>query len=281
MSPLIDIGANLVHASFQSDREAVIDRAVAAGVAQIVVTGTSLPDSRAAADLARAHPGRLWATAGIHPHDAKRCDTDTIPALQALAERPEVLAIGECGLDFNRDFSPRADQVACFRDQVALALELGMPLFLHERDAHSAFLDVLDAHGDRLPPAVVHCFTGSSAELEAYLERGFYIGITGWICDERRGLHLRELVGRIPLDRILVETDAPFLLPRDLRPRPKRHRNEPAFLPHIVRAIADCTGRTVAAVATDTSANARRFFGLAEELVEETAATDAESERVL
>lgn len=260
--PLIDIGANLVHPSFDADREAVIERATAAGVAAMVVTGTSVADSQAAADLARAWPGRLYATAGVHPHDAKRCDTETIPALRALAERPEVRAIGECGLDFNRDFSPRAEQVACFQNQVALAVELGMPLFLHERDAHSVFLAVLDAHGDRLPAAVVHCFTGSSAELEAYLERDLYIGITGWICDERRGLHLRELVGRIPSDRLLVETDAPFLLPRDLRPRPRQHRNEPAFLPHIVQAIAQCAGRPNEQVAAETYTNAWRFFRL-------------------
>lgn len=261
-SQLVDIGVNLGHRSFERDRRLVIERAAAAGVETLVVTGTSVEGSGKAADLARANPG-LFATAGVHPHDAKHCDETTVERLRALAARPEVVAIGECGLDYNRDFSPRPVQDRWFEAQVALAAELGLPLFLHERDAHARFVEILEPYRAKLTAAVVHCFTGTAAELDAYLALGLHIGITGWICDERRGRHLRDLVRRIPLDRLMVETDAPFLAPRDMRPQPPDRRNEPAFLPHVVRTIAECRGETYDAIARATTATARAFFALA------------------
>ena len=142
-----------------------------------------------------------------------------------------------------------------------LAVELGLPVFMHERDAHHAFLDVLTPHLSDLAGGVVHCFTGTEAALRAYLELGLYVGITGWICDERRGLDLRAAVRHIPLDRILVETDAPYLTPRDLRPKPKGGRNEPAFLPHILRTVAECMGVSTDILAQSTAENSRRLFG--------------------
>ncbi len=257
---LVDIGVNLGHRSFAGDREAVIARAVAAGVRTMICTGTSVRSSQDALVLARSRPGVLYATAGVHPHDASRCDAHTIDALRALAERPEVVAIGECGLDFNRDFSPRPVQVEWFRRQVALAKQLALPLFLHERDAAGAFLEVLDAERPAPETVVVHCFTGDEPTLREYLRRGYNIGITGWICDERRGLHLRALVKQIAGDRLLIETDAPFLTPRDLRPKPAAGRNEPAFLPHVLREIARCRGEDPEQLAASTTANARRVF---------------------
>ena len=257
---LVDIGVNLAHRSFAGDREAVIGRALAAGVRTMIVTGTSLRASQEARRLAAGHPGALYATAGVHPHDAKHCDEQTIAGLRALAAAPSVVAIGECGLDFNRDFSPRPVQVEWFRRQLELAKELGLPVFLHERDAATAFLEVLDAVAPEPAQVVVHCFTGDGPTLQQYLRRGYNIGITGWICDERRGEHLRALVHTIPLDRLLVETDAPFLTPRDLRPKPAAGRNEPAFLPHVLRAIAAARGEAPGAVAAATTSNARRVF---------------------
>ncbi len=257
---LVDIGVNLAHRSFAGDREAVIGRALAAGVRTMLVTGTNLRASQEALRLAEGHPGALYATAGVHPHDAKHCDAHTIAGLRALALAPSVVAIGECGLDFNRDFSPRPVQVEWFRKQLELAKELGLPLFLHERDAATAFLEVLDAVAPEPAQVVVHCFTGDGPTLQQYLRRGYNIGVTGWICDERRGEHLRALVRTIPLDRLLVETDAPFLTPRDLRPKPAAGRNEPAFLPHVLRAIANARGEAPEAVAAATTRNARRVF---------------------
>jgi TatD DNase family protein len=257
---LVDIGANLTHASFRDDLAEVIGRARDAGVTQIMVTGTTVSESREAAHIAEGFG--LYATAGVHPHHARDCGAQTIPGLRALAANPRVRAIGECGLDFNRNYSPHPDQEKWFVAQLELGLELGMPLFLHSRDAHPRFAEILKSHS--VNRAVAHCFTGGREELRSYLDLGLYIGITGWICDERRGAHLVELVREIPPDRLLLETDAPYLTPRDLRPQPRARRNEPAFLAHIARAVARALGRPLEAVAAETARNARVFFGLDE-----------------
>lgn len=260
MMTLIDIGANLTHDSFAADRGAVLARAEAAGVAGMVVTGSSLPCSRAALALVQAHPEALRCTAGVHPHHAAHQPSSALTELAALWEAPEVVAVGETGLDFFRDFSPRSEQERVFEWHLEQAARTGLPLFLHERDAHARFLPMIRACRDLLGDAVVHCFTGDRAALYAYLDLGLYIGITGWICDARRGAHLLELVGDIPAERLMIETDSPYLLPRDLRPRPRDGRNEPAFLPHVLAAVARARGDDPALLAQQTSANARRFF---------------------
>jgi TatD DNase family protein len=257
---LIDIGANLTHESFRADFDAVLDRARRHGVGRIVVTGASAGGSRAALELAREHPGFLYATAGVHPHHAHEVDDATLALLRELAAEPEVRAVGETGLDYYRNFSPHAAQIAAFERQLAIAIDTGKPLFLHQRDAHADFIACLDNVRGRIARAVVHCFTGERDELVAYLDRGFHIGITGWISDERRGLHLRELVKLIPADRLMIETDAPYLLPRDLHPRPSHRRNEPMYLAHVCAAVAAARGETVEAVAASTTATARAFF---------------------
>jgi TatD DNase family protein len=218
-------------------------------------------ESRRALALSASHE-LLFATAGVHPHHARDCDSSTIPALAELAKQPRVVAIGECGLDFNRNYSPHPDQEKWFVAQLELGIEIGKPLFLHSRDAHPRFSRILSS----LKPkkAVAHCFTGERDELKAYLDLGLYIGITGWICDERRGKHLVELVREIPRDRLLLETDAPYLTPRDLRPQPKARRNEPAFLPHILGAVARALGRPAEEIAAETSRNAAELFSLHE-----------------
>ena len=258
---LVDIGANLTHPAFHDDLPAVLARAHDAGVQSILVTGTSVAESRRALEFSEAHPHAIYATAGVHPHHARECDDATIPALRELARHPRVVAIGECGLDFNRNYSPHPDQEKWFAAQVELACELGKPLFLHSRDAREKFVEVIKQFKN-LPPAVAHCFTGEKAELHAYLDLGLHIGITGWICDERRGRHLLELVKDIPADRLLLETDSPYLTPRDLHPQPRARRNEPAHLPHILRTVAKALGKSPEQIAGDTTRNARAFFGL-------------------
>jgi len=258
---LVDIGANLTHPAFHGDLPAVLARARAAGVDAIVVTGTSVAESTGALQLAAAHPDSVYCTAGVHPHHARECDGSTLPALRVLARQARVVALGECGLDFNRNYSPHPDQEKWFAAQVELACELQKPLFLHSRDAQDPFTQVLKQFRN-LPPAVAHCFTGDRAELHAYLDLGLHIGITGWICDERRGAHLLQLVRDVPADRLMLETDSPYLTPRDMRPQPKARRNEPSFLPHILRAVARSAGKSVEAVADETTRNARAFFGL-------------------
>ncbi|MCD9031916.1 TatD family hydrolase [Luteimonas sp. Y-2-2-4F] len=262
--PLIDIGANLTHDSFDRDRAAVLERARAAGVTRMVVTGASREHSHRALALAQAHPGVLYATAGVHPHHATEYTEECDAELRALHAHPEVVAVGECGLDYFRDFSPRPAQRRAFERQLQIAADTGKPLFLHQRDAHADFLAMMREFDGRLGPAVVHCFTGTREELFAYLDRDWHIGITGWLCDERRGAHLRELAPHIPAQRLMVETDAPYLPPRTLRPPPKDRRNEPAFLPHIVDELARDRGEDPAATAAATTATATAFFGLPE-----------------
>lgn len=262
--PLIDIGANLSHDSFDDDRQEVIDAAVEAGVSRMIVTGASEAGSRKAAEVAAAWPDRLWSTAGVHPHMAREYNKGVTDTLRELAQRPEVVSLGECGLDYFRNFSDPTDQESAFRAQLELACELGYPVFLHQRDAHERFMEILRPYLVDLPRAVVHCFTGTEEELEAYLAEDLYIGITGWICDERRGLHLREIVHRVPADRIMLETDAPYLLPRDLKPRPRTRRNEPRWLPHILAAVAEARGEAPETLARNATANTERFFGLRE-----------------
>jgi TatD DNase family protein len=259
---LIDIGANLTHESFRADFDAVLQRARAHSVDRIVVTGASAGGSRAAQALARQHPDFLHATAGVHPHHAHEYDDATDALLRELVASVEVKAVGETGLDYFRNYSPHAAQIDAFERQLAIAIDCGKPLFLHQRDAHADFIACLDQVKGRIGRAVVHCFTGERDELIAYLDRGFHIGITGWICDERRGQHLRELVRLIPADRLMIETDAPYLLPRDIKPKPSHRRNEPMYLDHVCAAVALARGEDVEVTAALTSANARSFFDL-------------------
>ena len=253
---MIDVGANLTHSSFRDDLEAVVARARGAGVSTLIVTGTSVAESREAARIAEQFD--LFSTVGIHPHHAK--DFKNTDELRSIASHPRVVAIGECGLDFNRNYSPHPAQEDCFTAQIELGLSLQKPLFFHSRDAHPRFSQIVKSM--KVEKAVAHCFTGERDELRSYLDLGLHVGITGWICDERRGKHLLELVREIPRDQLLLETDAPYLTPRDMKPQPKARRNEPAFLPHILKTVARALGREPEEVAAETTRNARALFGL-------------------
>jgi TatD DNase family protein len=259
---LIDIGANLAHDSFDDDRDSVLERAFAAGVGTIVITGSSDTSNQQAAALAASRPGQLYATAGVHPHHATDYTDASDRLIRNLIEQDAVVAVGECGLDYFRNFSPRDAQLNAFRRQLEIAKESGLPVFLHQRDAHDDFVDVLEPALPDLSRAVAHCFTGESESLREYVALGLYIGITGWICDERRGKHLYDIVPVIPDDRLLIETDAPYLLPRTLQPKPKSRRNEPAYLTEVLNVVAEARGQSIEHVAEITTANARRFFSL-------------------
>ena len=257
---LIDIGCNLTHDSFDVDRERVIEAAFQAGVSQMIVTGASAQGSEQALQLATEWPQKLFATAGVHPHRASTYDSETDQLLRDLAGRSEVVAIGETGLDYFRDFSPREAQRSSFKQQIQIAIETGLPFFLHQRDAHEDFIAILKEHRDQLSEVVVHCFTGSKAELHECLDLDCYIGITGWICDERRGTHMKEYLGDIPSNRLMIETDSPYLKPRNLRPKIKSHRNEPRLLPWILGTLAACRNQHPVELAEATTRNARTFF---------------------
>jgi TatD DNase family protein len=238
---LIDIGVNLTNKRFDKDRDELIIRAKNQGVEKLLITGTSVHESQQALALCQYYqqifPHTLFSTAGVHPHDADGVNDDYLAQLIQLAEQPEVKAIGECGLDFNRNFSAPEQQLKVFKEQIGLAAELNMPLFLHQRDAFSPWFAALKPFFHRIPAMVAHCFTGNKVELEQCIAANMYIGITGWLCDDRRGKELQDIIKLIPLNRLLIETDAPYLTPRTIRPRPKSSRNEPSYLPYTVHYI--------------------------------------------
>ncbi len=263
---MIDVGVNLTNKRFNKDRTELIARAKNIGVERLVITGTSVNESQNALTLCQNYqqqfPNTLYATAGVHPHDADGVSENYLTQLTLLAEQPEIKAIGECGLDFNRNFSAPEQQLIVFREQISLAKQLRLPLFLHQRDAFQSWFDELKPFIDQVPAMIAHCFTGNKCELEQCIDAGMYIGITGWICDERRGQALQEIVNLVPVDRLLVETDAPYLTPRTIKPKPKSSRNEPSYLPFIIEKIAAITALDPNEIACQTSMNAQRAFNL-------------------
>lgn len=272
---LTDICVNLHSRQFRDAADQVLRRAYLANVRQCLFVATDLESASALTEA--SDTGKLTGpdlpdyklTAGVHPHDADDLPSDWIEQLRAIAKHPRVCAIGEAGLDFNRNFSGRDNQLHCFKQQIDLAVELGLPLIVHDRESDGQVAQCLDAV--TTPPAVViHCFTGSEDDLWRYLGAGYFIGITGWITDQQRGHGLRDLVSNIPLDRLLVETDAPYLKPHNvpddwhrshgLSSRFKR-RCEPAHLPYVAATIAECMNVSLPEVVEATSRNAARVFG--------------------
>ena len=277
MRGLVDIGANLLHAQFDQDRIDVLTRARTAGIDRLIITATNLEAAVGAISYlstlqTRTDVPLLHTTVGIHPHDAAQAAPDWQRRVTVLAEHADVVAIGETGLDFNRNFSPTGDQRDVFGGQIDIANALDRPLFVHDRESHGEVLRMLKERGTPPHNVVIHCFTGTAQELDDYLAAGYWIGITGWVCDRRRGGSLRGLVPRIPLNRLLIETDAPFLLPhdlpRDLMHPPKGRRNESAYLPHIAATLADLLQVPLATLIDATTINALRFFRLPSEAVD-------------
>ena len=253
-----DIGVNLTSGRFSQDLPQVIERAHQAGVTGVLITGTDVRQSSQALELAKQWD--CFATAGVHPHYAAQASGDYLSGLRELAADPRVRAIGECGLDFNRNFSSRQDQLRVFEQQLELAVELKLPVFLHQRDAFDEQLHLLRRYRAGLTGGVAHCFTGDRVQMEAYLELDLYIGVTGWLCDDRRGASLREAVRYLPPERLLLETDAPYLAPRNVRPRIER--NEPCHLPLIGEELARIRQQDPALIARQSFANACALFNL-------------------
>jgi TatD DNase family protein len=267
---LIDIGANLTHESFENDFEQVVAEAKSAKLSHIILTGTDLATSKSAQKMATKQPDFFSCTVGFHPHIATSVSAIDLASAKTLSCADHVVAIGETGLEFNRYFSAKEDQLRSFEHHLHLGAELQQPVFLHQRDAHDEFFPLLQKYRPNLVGGVVHCFTDTAQALHDYLELDMYIGITGWICDERRGRELQRAVGKIPQDRLLIETDSPYLLPRSLHPKPKSRRNEPAHLIEVAKSIALHSGRELDDVVRCSTENAVRLFRLPVSLSLET-----------
>ena len=274
---MIDICVNLQNGQFSEDLFMVLKRAHHAGVKGILgcATDLNLAERNVALcteSLKRPNLPQLLSTAGVHPHDAETWKDSDGPRLAALCESTWVRAVGECGLDFNRNFSAPKAQRKAFQAQIDVACQVQKPLFVHDRDSNGEVFQSLMAQG-QLPPVVIHCFTGSADELDNYLGAGFYIGITGWLCDAERGQTLRELVTRIPDNQLLIETDAPFLRPHNApandqlftdayaASRQNRRRNEPALLSYVAAVLAEQRQQSPAQLAELCTANANTLFG--------------------
>lgn len=282
---IIDIGANLAHESYSHDLPAVLERATAAGVSAMILTGADEASIEQNIAIMERYSGDarmplLRATAGFHPHDAGQWTSATERLLREVLTRKDSVAVGECGLDFFRDFTPRDQQRRAFESQLALAAEFGLPVFLHERDAAPEMLDMLTQWRDDISRAVVHCFTGERKTLYRYLDLDLHIGITGWICDERRGHHLHPLVKEIPHNRLMIETDCPYLLPRDLPTslKTKTRRNEPALLTWICHTIARLVDEPEEVLAQRTTQTAADFFSLPQQALQLPALAQASQE---
>ncbi len=258
---LFDSHCHLDDPVFQPDFDAVLARAARNGVAAMLIAGVNENTSRRAVGLAAAHDG-IFASVGVHPHDAAGCSDETLAALTELAANPGVRAWGEIGLDFNRMYSPVQEQERWLERQLETAIDLGLPVIFHERDSGGRLIEMLQGCHARLAGAVVHCFSGTAAELRRYLDFGFHIGVTGIVTMQKRGAELRGLVLAIPDDRLLIETDAPYLTPAPEKNR--RRRNEPAFVRHVLFKLAEVRGTDPETLARQTWRNTCRLFGVAQ-----------------
>jgi TatD DNase family protein len=253
---MIDTHCHLSHADFDPDREAVIARCWAEGVTGILEVGYSAATSRRAVDLARAHPHRIRAAVGIHPHEAGRAGEEDFAAVRALSTEPEVVAIGETGLDFYRDWAPRDRQEDLFRRTVRFSLERGLPLVIHDRDAHEEILAILAEEGRGRARGIFHCFSGDQDVARRAVDLGFYLGLGGGITYLNPRKKKGRMLGELPLDRILLETDAPWLAPDP----EKGARNDPTRLPRVVARLALAQGVSEREIIARTSENAARLF---------------------
>ena len=252
---MFDIGANLTSSHFSDDLDSVLDESFEAGVKKICITSSNLQDVRNAKKITERNRN-LYYSVGFHPHNAKDFKIEFLKEMSIYLDDPRAICLGEMGLDFNRNFSSREEQILCFESQLSLANSINKPLFLHQRDAHEEFLSILDNYklNQKL---IVHCFTGNLSELEDYLKRDFYIGITGWVCDLKRGLDLRECINHIPQDKLLIETDSPYLSPRK-----KIRRNEPKFLIDVAEEVARLRQQTKESIVKSSYENSLNFFNL-------------------
>jgi len=256
---LFDSHCHLDDKSYNRDLDEVIERARHAGVMQMMTIGVNKKTSARAVKLAESHPG-VYASVGVHPHDVKNCRESVIEDLKRLADNPKVRAWGEIGLDFNRMYSPREDQEKWFRKQLEVAGELKLPMIFHERDSEGRFLETLKSHAANALEGVVHCFSGDQNELEHYLNLGLYIGITGILTIKGRGTRLRKLVPIIPADRLVVETDAPYLVPAPEKNQCRR--NEPAFVKSVMLKLAEARKEDPDQLAGTILHNTCRLYGL-------------------
>ena len=260
MAGFIDIACNFTHESFKHNLDEVINNAEQEGVEKFVLLCASLADIDPIKVIQNNAPEKYFISAGIHPHHATEILEINHDALLNKLKSISPNAIGETGLDYFRNISPPNIQKKSFGMHIEIAKELSLPLYLHQRDAHGDFIRIIKENISNFPKFVVHCFTGTQVELDEYLELGAYIGLTGWICDAKRNNDLRKSIKNIPIEKMMIETDSPYLIPKNLMVKPKKNVNEPKYLPHIANEICELTGYDLEELKSATSNNAIKFF---------------------
>ena len=260
-SGLIDIGANLTHPQLYNQLDEIVSNIIASETDSVIITSSTIEDTIIALDIIEKYPKIFYTTAGYHPHNAKDFNIEHIKLITSYCKNNKVVAIGECGLDYYRKYSSIEQQIFCFENHLMIAKDNNMPIFLHERNAHLDFISILKKYKNDIDRVVVHCFTGEKNELKAYLDIGCYIGITGWISDITRGKHLHDLIKYIPEDRLMIETDSPYLTPKNL---PFKHDgiNQPSYLNYIAETIAGCLNRDSRYVKDKIINNTKKFFSI-------------------
>ena len=262
MNRYFDIALNLASDRFSGERDKVIADALIHNVNYFNIVCSSLNELDFVKDLNDRYKQNSCFTLGVHPHNANELNGDSLKSLKDSIKMHQPSAVGETGLDFFRNLSTFENQLNAFEQQIILSIENNLPLFLHQREAHDDFIKVIDKYISDIPRGVVHCFTGTQSQLDDYLERDLYVGLTGWICDERRNKDLRESIKNIPIDRLMIETDAPYLIPRNLEMKPKNNRNEPQFLPHIANEVAALMNIDEDRFNKQVLNNSKSFFGI-------------------
>ena len=260
MSELFDIACNFSSNRYDNDLDEVIKNAKNNNVTKFLVVSASINDVDKIYSIYQKYKSDCFFTVGTHPHHANEINAESMKKMRILVQDLKPSSVGETGLDFFRNLSTLEEQIFAFEEQIKLSIEFNKPLFLHQRDAHDEFIKIIMKYKNDINKAVVHCFTGTQKQLDSYLNLGFYIGLTGWICDERRNVELRKSIKNIPLDRLMIETDSPYLIPRNLIIKPKNNRNEPSYLPHIAREIADIINIDLSKLIDITYKNSISFF---------------------
>ena len=260
MHEIADIACNFTSDRFDNDLDEVIDRAIANHITKFGLICSRLRDIDKLLEIYNRYSKNMFFTIGVHPHHANEINAEYLEKLKEVINKNNPHAIGETGLDFFRNLSTYEEQMYAFEEQIKIAIDTNKPLFLHQRDSHEDFIKILRKYSSDISKAVVHCFTGTQSQLDDYLELDCFIGVTGWICDEKRNVELRKTIKNIPLSKLMIETDCPYLIPKNLLDKPKNNRNEPSYLNHIVTEISILLDTDEEDIRNESFKNTLSFF---------------------
>ena len=260
MHEIADIACNFTSDRFDNDLDEVINQAIVNNITKFGLICSRLSDIEKLLEIYNRYSKDMFFTIGVHPHHANEINEEYLKKLKEVINNNNPHAIGETGLDFFRNLSTYEEQIFAFEEQIKIAIDTNKPLFLHQRDSHDDFIKILRKYSSDINKSVVHCFTGTKEQLDDYLELDCYIGVTGWICDAKRNVELRKTIKNIPLERLMIETDCPYLIPKNLEEKPKNNRNEPTYLNHIANEIAALMKKDINDIREKTYKTSLSFF---------------------